>query len=135
QRICEANNEPPRVSLRANALRLGRDALAERLREGGLEAEPSGVAPAGVTVRGGGNMALTAEFAAGLFTVQDESSMLVAEWLDPQPGQRVLDCCAAPGGKTTHLAEKMGDRGEIVACDVHEHKEKLIRDQAERLGL
>ncbi|UUZ95835.1 16S rRNA (cytosine(967)-C(5))-methyltransferase RsmB [Paenibacillus sp. P25] len=135
QRICEANNEPPRVSLRANALRLGRDALAERSREGGLEAEPSAVAPAGVTVRGGGNMALTAEFAAGLFTVQDESSMLVAEWVDPRPGQRVLDCCAAPGGKTTHLAEKMGDRGEIVACDVHEHKEKLIRDQVDRLGL
>ncbi|TVY08746.1 16S rRNA (cytosine(967)-C(5))-methyltransferase RsmB [Paenibacillus cremeus] len=135
ERICAANNTPPRVSLRANALMLGRDALAERLRQGGLDAEPSEVAPAGVTVRGGGNMALTPEYASGLFSVQDESSMLVAEWVDPQPGERVLDCCAAPGGKTAHLAEKMGDRGEIVACDVHEHKQKLISDQAQRLGL
>jgi 16S rRNA (cytosine967-C5)-methyltransferase len=135
ERICEANNEPPRVSLRANALVGSRDALVERLRQGGLDAEPSTVAPAGVLVRGGGNMALTPEYAAGLFSVQDESSMLVAEWVDPQPGERVLDCCAAPGGKTAHLAEKMQDRGEIIACDIHEHKEKLIREQAERLGL
>ncbi|MCZ8511426.1 16S rRNA (cytosine(967)-C(5))-methyltransferase RsmB [Paenibacillus filicis] len=135
QRICEANNEPPRVSLRANGLKLGRAELIERLRQRGLEAEPSMLAPAGVIVRGGGNMALTPEYEAGLFSVQDESSMLVAEWVDPQPGERVLDCCAAPGGKTAHMAEKMGDSGELVACDVHEHKEKLIRDQAERLGL
>lgn len=135
ERICEANNEPPRVSLRANALVGSRDALVARLQERGLDAEPSAVAPAGVLVRGGGNMALTPEYAAGLFSVQDESSMLVAEWVDPQPGERVLDCCAAPGGKTAHLAEKMQDRGEIIACDIHEHKEKLIREQAERLGL
>lgn len=68
-------------------------------------------------------------------TVQDESSMLVAEVVDPQPGMRVLDCCAAPGGKTTQLAELMNDSGTIVACDLHPHKEKLIRDQADRLGL
>ncbi|MBP1156092.1 16S rRNA (cytosine(967)-C(5))-methyltransferase RsmB [Paenibacillus sp. PvR098] len=135
ERICEANNEPPRVSIRANRLRLAPAELAERLRQGGLEAEASEVAPAGVIVRGGGNMALTPGYAEGLFTIQDESSMLVAEWVDPQPGERVLDCCAAPGGKTTHLAEKMQDRGEVVACDVHEHKEQLIREQAERLGL
>lgn len=61
--------------------------------------------------------------------------MLVAEALDPQPGMKVLDCCAAPGGKTAHIAEKMGDKGEIWACDLHEHKQKLIVDQAERLGL
>ncbi|GAB7053903.1 MULTISPECIES: 16S rRNA (cytosine(967)-C(5))-methyltransferase RsmB [unclassified Paenibacillus] len=135
ERICEANNRPPRVSIRVNRLRLAPAELAERLRQGGLEAEPSDVAPAGVVVRGGGNMALTREYAEGLFTIQDESSMLVAEWVDPQPGERVLDCCAAPGGKTTHLAEKMQDCGEIIACDVHEHKEQLIREQAERLGL
>ncbi|KEQ23322.1 16S rRNA (cytosine(967)-C(5))-methyltransferase RsmB [Paenibacillus tyrfis] len=135
ERLCEANNTPPRVSLRANGLKLGPGELVERLRQGGLEAELSAVAPTGVIVRGGGNMALSPDYAAGLFSVQDESSMLVAEWVDPQPGERVLDCCAAPGGKTAHLAEKMGDRGEIVACDVHEHKRKLIEEQAERLAL
>ncbi|AFC31957.1 ribosomal RNA small subunit methyltransferase B [Paenibacillus mucilaginosus 3016] len=134
ERLCEANNEPPRVSLRANTRKLSREALVERLRGEGLEAEPSPLAPAGVIVRGGGNMALTQDYAEGLYSIQDESSMLVAEWVDPQPGERVLDCCAAPGGKTTHLAEKMQGRGEIVACDVHEHKHGLIREQAVRLG-
>lgn len=133
--MCRANNEPPHTSVRVNRLRVTRDELIARLREAGLTAEPSPAAPDGVLVRGGGNMALAPEYGAGLYSVQDESSMLVAEWVEPQPGQRVLDCCAAPGGKTAHMAEKMGDRGEIVACDVHEHKEKLVREQAERLGL
>ncbi|WP_372813516.1 16S rRNA (cytosine(967)-C(5))-methyltransferase RsmB [Paenibacillus sp.] len=133
--LCRANNEPPRVSLRANRLRLDPQTLIERLQKQGLDAQASALAPSGVVVRGGGNMALTPEFASGLFSVQDESSMLVAEWVDPQPGERVLDCCAAPGGKTTHMAEKMGDRGEIVACDVHEHKAQLIAGQADRLDL
>jgi 16S rRNA (cytosine967-C5)-methyltransferase len=61
--------------------------------------------------------------------------MLVAELLDPQPGEHVLDCCAAPGGKTTHIAEKMRDEGTVWASDVHEHKRGLIDDQAKRLGL
>ncbi|MEK8131951.1 16S rRNA (cytosine(967)-C(5))-methyltransferase RsmB [Paenibacillus filicis] len=133
--ICRANNEAPRVSLRVNRMRTEPSQLLERLRGQGLEAEASALAPAGVVVRGGGNMALTPEFERGLYSVQDESSMLVAEWVDPQPGERVLDCCAAPGGKSMHLAEKMGDRGEVVACDVHEHKRQLIDDQAQRLGL
>jgi 16S rRNA (cytosine967-C5)-methyltransferase len=61
--------------------------------------------------------------------------MLVAELLAPQPGMTVLDCCAAPGGKTAHIAEKMGDEGAVWASDVHEHKRRLIDEQAERLGL
>nr|WP_235941636.1 16S rRNA (cytosine(967)-C(5))-methyltransferase RsmB [Paenibacillus puerhi] len=135
QAICRANNEAPRVSVRANRLKNEPSQLIERLRGQGLEAEASLLAPSGIVIRGGGNMALTPEFTRGLFSVQDESSMLVAEWVDPQPGERILDCCAAPGGKSTHLAEKMGDRGEVVACDLHEHKRQLITDQAERLGL
>ncbi|WP_072334762.1 MULTISPECIES: 16S rRNA (cytosine(967)-C(5))-methyltransferase RsmB [unclassified Paenibacillus] len=133
--ICRANNEAPRVSVRVNRLRTEPAQLMDRLRAQGLEAGASAFAPSGLIIRGGGNMALTPEFARGLFSVQDESSMLVAEWVDPQPGERILDCCAAPGGKTTHLAEKMGDRGEVIACDLHEHKRQLVAGQAERLGL
>jgi 16S rRNA (cytosine967-C5)-methyltransferase len=61
--------------------------------------------------------------------------MLVARVVAPEAGMRVLDCCAAPGGKTAHMAELMGGKGEVVAADLHEHKEALIRDQANRLGL
>ncbi|HZG58379.1 methyltransferase domain-containing protein, partial [Paenibacillus sp.] len=77
----------------------------------------------------------TGAYKAGLCTVQDESSMLVAALVDPKPGMRVLDCCAAPGGKTTQLAERMGDTGEVIACDIHPHKQKLIDEAARRLGL
>ncbi|ULL17408.1 16S rRNA (cytosine(967)-C(5))-methyltransferase RsmB [Paenibacillus sp. H1-7] len=135
EQICEANNMPPRVSIRANTMKLGRNELVELLQQADLQAEPSDLAPAGVIVKGAGNMALTPWFAEGLFSIQDESSMLVAEAVDPRPGEKVLDCCAAPGGKTMHMAEKMEDNGQVWACDVHEHKAKLIQEQANRLGL
>ncbi|MCR8641711.1 16S rRNA (cytosine(967)-C(5))-methyltransferase RsmB [Paenibacillus sp. N1-5-1-14] len=135
ERICAANNVPPHVSIRANTLQGSREELLRALTDKDIAATSSPLAPAGVIVTGAGNMALTAEFAAGRYTVQDESSMLVAEVVDPKPGMQVLDCCAAPGGKTTHMAEKMQDQGIVWACDVHEHKEQLIADAAHRLGL
>jgi len=135
ERIAAANNEPPRSTARANRLRTSRDALADALTGAGYAAEASVVSPDGVVVEGGGNLAHADAYAKGLFTVQDESSMLVAAFVDPAPGMRVLDCCAAPGGKTTHLAELMGDRGEIVACDIHPHKIELIEQNVRRLGI
>ncbi|MFC3843837.1 16S rRNA (cytosine(967)-C(5))-methyltransferase RsmB [Paenibacillus sp. MAH-36] len=135
EQICAANNEPPHVSIRANARRRSRLELLEQLQGSGLSAEASELAPAGILVQGAGNMALSPGFLQGDFSIQDESSMLVAEALEPRPGMTVLDCCAAPGGKTAHIAEKMDDSGKIWACDLHEHKQKLIADQAERLGL
>nr|WP_270879466.1 16S rRNA (cytosine(967)-C(5))-methyltransferase RsmB [Paenibacillus aestuarii] len=135
EQICAANNEPPQVSIRANERRRTRQQLIEQLLAEGVSAEASKLAPAGVLVHGAGNMALDPGFKQGDFSIQDESSMLVAEALAPKPGMKVLDCCAAPGGKTAHIAEKMDDIGEIWACDLHEHKQKLIADQADRLGL
>lgn len=82
-----------------------------------------------------GNPANTRVYTKGLITVQDESSMLPAHALDVKPGMKVLDMCAAPGGKTTHIAELMNDEGEVIAIDVHKHKIKLIKDNARRLGL
>lgn len=82
-----------------------------------------------------GNPANTRVYTKGLITIQDESSMLPAYALDVKPGMRVLDMCAAPGGKTTHIAELMNDEGEVIAYDVHKHKIKLIKDNARRLGL
>jgi 16S rRNA (cytosine967-C5)-methyltransferase len=135
EQLCEANNKPPHVSIRTNTMKLSRNGLVALLNEAGLEAVPSQLASDGIIVKGGGNMALTAWYAEGLFSIQDESSMLVAETIDAQPGEKILDCCAAPGGKTAHIAETMKDHGEIWACDIHEHKQNLIREQAARLGL
>jgi 16S rRNA (cytosine967-C5)-methyltransferase len=72
---------------------------------------------------------------AGWFSVQDESAMRVASALAPVPGSTVLDLCAAPGGKATHLAELMEDRGRIIACDVDEHRLQTVKTLAQRLGL
>lgn len=135
EQICAANNEPPHVSIRANTMLNSREQLLKELRSSGMEAEASPLAPSGILIRGAGNMALHPGYKEGRFSIQDASSMLVAEAVDPKPGMKVLDCCAAPGGKTTHLAEKMSDNGSILACDLHEHKEKLITDQAKRLEL
>lgn len=133
--ICAAGNEPPHASIRVNTVKSTRERALRELAEQGFDAEPSKLAPAGIIVRGGGNLALTDGYAAGKWSMQDESSMLVAEVCAPRQGTRVLDCCAAPGGKTTHLAEIMGDAGEVIANDVHEHKRQLVEDQANRLGL
>ncbi|MEK3730980.1 16S rRNA (cytosine(967)-C(5))-methyltransferase RsmB [Paenibacillus sp. FSL M8-0334] len=133
--ICAANNTPPAVSVRVNTTMISRDAMLEELRSHDLTAEPSALSPYGIVVQGGGNMALTEWYREGMISIQDESSMLVAEAVAPEPGMRVLDCCAAPGGKTAHMAELMKDEGEIVANDIHTHKGKLIREQVARLGL
>ncbi|GIQ67690.1 16S rRNA (cytosine(967)-C(5))-methyltransferase RsmB [Xylanibacillus composti] len=133
--ICEANNRPPKVSIRVNRLRRTREELLEMLREAKVDCEPSALSPDGIVVKGAGNMAHTSWYEGGECSIQDESSMLVARAVCPEPGMKVLDACAAPGGKTTHLAELMEDKGELWANDIHAHKEQLVRSQAERLSL
>lgn len=133
--VMAALNERPKTSIRVNRLRTGRRAVLERLAASGYDAEPSPLSPAGIVVRRGGNLADTEGYRSGEWTVQDEAAMLCAEAAAPDPGMTVLDCCAAPGGKSTHLAELMGDVGTVWANDIHPHKERLIVDQAARLGL
>ncbi|MBP1999353.1 16S rRNA (cytosine967-C5)-methyltransferase [Paenibacillus shirakamiensis] len=133
--MCQANNEPPSVSVRVNQTKLTRDELLSQMHVAQVDAIPSSLSEDGIIVRSGGNMALTDWYRDGRLSIQDESSMLVAAAVDPKSGMRVLDCCAAPGGKSMHLAEKLGLKGEIIANDIHPHKAKLIEDQAIRLGL
>lgn len=133
--MCAANNEPPAVSVRVNTTMISREAMLAELLEAGLDAAESKVSPAGLVIRGGGNLALTSWYRDGYLSVQDESSMLVAEVVAPEAGMKVLDCCAAPGGKSAHMGELMKDEGSILANDLHEHKAGLIAEQAARLGL
>jgi 16S rRNA (cytosine967-C5)-methyltransferase len=135
EEICLQNNQPPNISLRVNSLRMSRDRLLEAMMRDEMEVEPSNVSPMGILVRSGGNIGQTRWFKEGFCTIQDESSMLVSQLLSPNAGSRVLDCCAAPGGKTTHLAELMQNEGTIMAADIHPHKIELIRQNKERLGV
>lgn len=135
RRLCEANNEAPPLHVRTNTLRVERDELARRLEAVGADVSPGRWAPEALHVRGLGRLTDNASFQEGLFAVQDEGAQLVARALAPTPGQRIIDLCAAPGGKTTHLAQLMNNEGRIVAVDVHENKLGLVRQSAERLGI
>ena len=134
--VCRENNRPPVQAVRANRLKISRDELLQRLREQCPgDFQPSTIASQGIRYEGTLPLAHSRWHQEGWLTVQDESAQLVSEILDPQPGMRVLDACAAPGGKTTHLAERMNDRGAIEAWDIYDHKVNLVRQAAERLGL
>ncbi|WP_132766603.1 16S rRNA (cytosine(967)-C(5))-methyltransferase RsmB [Tepidibacillus fermentans] len=138
EQICRVNNLPPHHSIRINPLKISRDEMVKLLKEeyqDEIEVLPSPLSQQGIIVKGVGNLALSKWYEMGYFTVQDGSSMLVAEVLDPKPDMTVLDAAAAPGGKTTHIVEKMNDQGRIVAADLHKHKIRLIEEQQKRLGL
>ena len=133
--FCRYNNEAPELWLRTNTLKTTPEALAEKLEKEGCRTKPGRYAPEALGMLDGPGIRNLEPFLEGLFTVQDESSMLPAHGLDPKPGQRVLDTCAAPGGKTTHLAQLMGDQGSIAAWDVHPHRVGLIEENQKRLGI
>jgi 16S rRNA (cytosine967-C5)-methyltransferase len=135
EEICAANNEHPHASARINPLRASREEVFRGMTDAGFDVEPSPLAQDGLIASKAGNLVHTDWYKQGYITVQDESSMLVAAVVDPKSGMQVLDCCAAPGGKSTHMAERMRNEGKVIANDVHPHKEQLIKQQAERLGL
>jgi 16S rRNA (cytosine967-C5)-methyltransferase len=124
------DNEPAALTLRANTLRTSRDALAELLTAQGVDTEPTRFAPHGLAVRKG-NPLLTPLAGEGLFFVQDESSQLVAQLTAAAPGERILDACASPGGKTTAMAAAMENRGLLVATDVRGRRVDLLRRTVE----
>jgi 16S rRNA (cytosine967-C5)-methyltransferase len=133
--LARACNEIPPLSVRANATRTSAAALLDELRTRWSEAAPCRFARDGIVLGRRGNPALDPAFLDGRFTVQDEASQLVIGLLDPKPGERVLDACAAPGGKATAIAERLGRNGELVALDRHPRRLDLVRRQARRLGL
>ena len=124
------DNRPATLTIRANTLRISRDVLAERLTALGVETEPARFAPQGLSVRSG-NPLLTPLAGEGLLAVQDESSQLVAQLTAAAPGERILDACASPGGKTTAMAAAMENRGLIVATDVRGGRVDLLRRTVE----
>ncbi|MBP5736631.1 MAG: 16S rRNA (cytosine(967)-C(5))-methyltransferase RsmB, partial [Acidaminococcaceae bacterium] len=133
--LCRWDNEPASLCLRVNTLMTARDAFLQDLREFGCEGEVSLWCPDGLVItRSPGLPALLQTFPHS-FYVQDESSMLPAMLLQPKAGEQILDMCAAPGGKTTHIAALMENKGRVTACDIYPHKLKLIEENAKRLKL
>ena len=134
--LMRALNERPPLTLRANRLRITRDELGRRLAdEDGLDSRPTRLAPEGLVVGPGGAPGEWRAFVDGGFAVQDEASMLIARLLAPEPGATVADVCAAPGTKTTHLAELMDNRGRILAFDREPTRLARVGEAAARLGI
>ena len=135
EKICAANNVEPPLCLRVNFLKATRAEILAELAKTGAVAEESKLAPEGIICRKHGALDKFKPLKTGTCQVQDESSMLAAQILDPRENEFVIDCCAAPGGKTTHIAELMKNRGRIVAADIYETKIEHIRQNAARLGI
>lgn len=125
---------PAPLWLRVNPLRTNRAALLAAFAEAGVAPEP-GEHPQAVRLNDHANVRALPGYDRGWFTVQDESAMRVGSSLAPRPGGRVLDLCAAPGGKTTHLAELMGNEGTIIACDVDVCRLRTVSNLCRRLGI
>ena len=133
--LAQAMLAHPPFTVRVNTLKTGREELRSRLAAEGMAAETARYSPFALHLSGPVQLGALSSFREGLFTVQDESSQMAAILLAPQPGERVLDLCAAPGGKTTHLAQLMDNRGAIFACDAAPRKLELVEETAARLGI
>ena len=133
--VLKANNEAPKTVIQVNTLKTMAAALLEQLRREGVEAEPHGWMPECLVLGSTGSLEKLPSFQQGLFYVQDPASRLSVRCAGLQKGFRVLDCCAAPGGKSFAAAMAMEGRGSICSCDVHPHKIQLIENGAARLGL
>jgi 16S rRNA (cytosine967-C5)-methyltransferase len=127
------NNIPPAHTVRVNTTRTTVQEAIDMLLDEGIVAYQSEVIPECLHIEKG-QVAKTQAYQYGAVSIQDESSMIPTYALRVEPGNRVLDMCAAPGGKSMHIAEKLNGEGFLVAVDLHPHKVKLIADQASRLG-
>lgn len=132
--LARANNEVQPFSIRANTLRTSREELLGNLSENGVAAEPTLFSPEGIILKEMHTFA-DLNFARGLFAVQDEASQLITYLLDPRPGERVLDTCAAPGGKTSHIAQCMQDKGGIIAVEKDPKRIISLEENLKSLGI
>jgi 16S rRNA (cytosine967-C5)-methyltransferase len=133
--ICAFNNQIPSLTLRVNTLKTNRQNLVEKLKEEELKPLPTTYSKEGIVLQDPPPTSELPFLKEGLYIIQDEASQLVTSILDPKPGERILDACAAPGGKTTHMAQRMKNQGEIYALDLSKGKLDLIEEMCQRLGV
>ena len=133
--ICAANNAHPPMILRVNRRHHSRDAYLQLLVEAGIEAQPCTFSQDGIVLATACDVRNLPGFAEGWISVQDEAAQLAADLLDLAPGQRVLDACCAPGGKTCHILEVEPKLAGVVAVDLEAKRLVRVRENLERLGL
>jgi 16S rRNA (cytosine967-C5)-methyltransferase len=133
--MCQANNRLPPFVVRVNRACTERAQLIAALIAEGCQAEPCHFAPDGVLLRAHPRLDQLSSYRRGWFTVQDEAAMLCSYLLAPSPGERILDACAAPGGKATHLAELMGGQGQVICLDQNPRRLGMVEANRARLGL
>jgi 16S rRNA (cytosine967-C5)-methyltransferase len=133
--LLAANNRQAPLVLRTNVCRADRQTLLKAFRSHGIEALPTPWSPQGIVVHSRVPIERLSGFQEGFFQVQGEASQLITYLLDPRPGEKILDACAAPGGKTTHIAELMNDKGQVTAADRSPKGVVEIDENAMRLGL
>ncbi len=128
-------NRSPKIDLRVNILKTSVTEVVRVFQAAGISVEPIPNLPQGLRLTGAGAVTDLPGYKEGWWVIQDSSAQLVTHLLDPQPGETIIDACAAPGGKTTHIAELMGDRGRIIACDRAVKRLNKVRENAARLQL
>lgn len=133
--LLRADNTIPDTVVQVNTLRITPEALSERLQQAGVEVRKHAWMAECLVLSATGDLERLAAFREGLFYVQDAAAKLSVLCAEVTENTRVLDCCAAPGGKSFAVAVAMGGRGQIVSCDVYEHKTAIIAAGAARLGL
>lgn len=133
--MLKANNSMPEMTVQVNTLKTTAPILASRLEQEGVQVQPHGWMKNCLILTGTGNLEKLPSFREGLFYVQDPAAKLSVLCAGLKPGMKILDCCAAPGGKSFAAAMEMDNTGSITSCDIHDHKTALIENGAKRLGI
>jgi len=132
--LLKANNEKTDTCIRVNTLKISKEELKQKLIDKGYEVSDGRIEDI-LYIKKLKGLLSEELFNEGYFVVQDEAPAIIAHILAPKEGKKILDICSAPGGKTTHIAQLMQDKGEIIATDIHEHRVGLVEQLAEKLGI
>ena len=134
EKICKASNEQAKISIRINTLKTSKIKLKEILKKENIEVEEA-ILEDFLYINKAKNIENLESFKQGLYIIQDEVAALPSIIIEPKENETILDACSSPGGKTTYMAQIMKNNGEIEAWDIHEHRTKLIEQNAKRLGI
>lgn len=135
ERLCVRQNETPAIDVRIDPARISGETFVALMAGAGVTVRPTAISPVGFTMEAAGNLTGLDAYGKGVFQVQDEAAQLVGLMPSVTPGMSILDACAAPGGKTCHLAQRLRGRGHVHALDLYAHRLERLKSESRRLGL